>query len=63
MKRYRVGYATRDGNTHEWTEHDTLPIAKQFHKRAASAYPGAVWFVVDMDNPERGDVSDYSPED
>lgn len=66
MKRFRVGYAMHDGNTYEHSEHDTLVEAQTAFKACEANIVDRffrLYFVIDMDNPERGDISDYDPED
>lgn len=63
LPRYVVGYATRDGNTHEFRRVHRLSmalrLAEQFQARHGSA---VATFVYDDDNPERGELSELDLE-
>lgn len=57
-RRYQVGYATRDGNTHNSGETYHFLRFAQAHAEIDRAFHGRgrAYFVYDTENPERGDL-------
>ena len=66
--RYLVGYATRDGNTHDHSAWDTLAEAQaaldalreRWGVQRPLHFAGFIW---DNDNPERGSLDGRDPEE
>ena len=67
-KRYVVGYATRDGNTHEFRRYHMLSVALKIEDRLRGWLrvkygQSIVAYTYDHEDPERGSLTDSDLED
>lgn len=57
--RYVVGYATRDGNTHEFRRYYRLSVALKIEARLQAKHGTAIMaYTYDDRNPEKGALSE-----